>query len=260
MQRDIDHLLQIARCSDFTTRFALRAVSGHCRSLVDQKLITLDALNFLLTETIYDDPDRDWQGPCSSAYYTRCRLNPDNVVEMWRRSMLYGTALPDNVVERWRRSIPHDVLRLTSSRLSHILAFKGPVLTQADPLDPGQPQRVWCEIEAMTVLASLQEVAQVWRTWVQDWIHAVYVWHDHTEEEERRRCRERSQQFLRAMGNAQCLMQVLVSRHKIAFTYLHVKLKGTFVKDGEYIAEHRRIFFEPPGHGGEILPTGHWLL
>ena len=88
----------------------------------------------------------------------------------------------------------------------------------------GAAKEVWWEIADMPVLTSMPEVAQAWRAWLAD-----SVWNTECN-----------------VGSVLCLMQILVNRHHMTFTFLHAKLLGEFVKDHGPIAEIRQIFYEEP--------------
>ena len=81
----------------------------------------------------------------------------------------------------------------------------------------------------MPVLTSMPEVAQAWRAWLEDM-------------EEEAIAMPLCQEHRVHVGSVLCLMQILVNRHHMTFTFLHAKLFGEFVKDHLPIAEIRQIF------------------
>ena len=212
MELDIEHILGAARTLDFPALLPLRGTCKTIRFLVDHQLATVNALDTAL-RTLRSG--FFWQPPCS--FYINGLPQ-------------YGTWNDDNSVSQWFESLPEEcaegLMPFTSAILLRILNFKGPVV-----LLGGAAKEVWWEIADMPVLTSMPEVAQAWRAWLEDMeeneaialrIHRVHV------------------------GSVLCLMQILVNRHHMTFTFLHAKLFGEFVKDHLPIAEIRQIFYEEP--------------
>ena len=212
MEFDIEHILGAARTLDFPALLPLRGTCKTIRFLVDHQLATVNALDTAL-RTLRSG--FFWQPPCS----LYINFLPQ-----------YGTWNDDNYVSQWFESLPDEcgegLMPFTSAILSRILNFKGPAV-----LLGGAAKEVWWEIADMPVLTSMPEVAQAWRAWLEDMeeneaialrIHRVHV------------------------GSVLCLMQILVNRHHMTFTFLHAKLLGEFVKDHGPIAEIRQIFYEEP--------------
>ena len=212
MELDIEHILGAARTLDFPALLPLRGTCKTIRFLVDHQLATVNALDTAL-RTLRSG--FFWQPPCS--FYINGLPQ-------------YGTWNDDNYVSQWCESLPDEcgegLMPFTSAILSRILNFKGPAV-----LLGGAAKEVWWEIADMPVLTSMPEVAQAWRAWLEDMeeneaialrIHRVHV------------------------GSVLCLMQILVNRHHMTFTFLHAKLLGEFVKDHGPIAEIRQIFYEEP--------------
>ena len=212
MELDIEHILGAARTLDFPALLPLRGTCKTIRFLVDHQLATVNALDTALRTLC---SGFFWQPPCS--FYINGLPQ-------------YGTWNDDNSVSQWFESLPEEcaegLMPFTSAILSRILNFKGPVV-----LLGGAAKEVWWEIADMPVLTSMPEVAQAWRAWLEDMeeseaialrIHRVHV------------------------GSVLCLMQILVNRHHMTFTFLHAKLLGEFVKDHGPIAEIRQIFYEEP--------------
>ena len=194
MELDIEHILGAARTLDFPALLPLRGTCKTIRFLVDHQLATVNALDTAL-RTLRSG--FFWQPPCS--FYINGLPQ-------------YGTWNDDNYVSQWCESLPDEcgegLMPFTSAILSRILNFKGPAV-----LLGGAAKEVWWEIADMPVLTSMPEVAQAWRAWLEDMeeneaialrIHRVHV------------------------GSVLCLMQILVNRHHMTFTFLHAKLLGEF--------------------------------
>ena len=212
MELDIEHILGAARTLDFPALLPLRRTCKTIRFLVDHQLATVNALDTAL-RTLRSG--FFWQPPCS----LYINFLPQ-----------YGTWNDDNYVSQWFESLPEEcaegLMPFTSAILLRILNFKGPVV-----LLGGAAKEVWWEITDMPVLTSMPEVAQAWRAWREDmgWV-AMPLCQEHRVH----------------VGSVLCLMQILVNRHHMTFTFLHAKLLGEFVKDHGPIAEIRQIFYEEP--------------
>ena len=212
MELDIEHILGAARTLDFPALLPLRGTCKTIRFLVDHQLATVNALDTAL-RTLRSG--FFWQPPCS--FYINGLPQ-------------YGTWNDDNSVSQWFESLPEEcaegLMPFTSAILLRILNFKGPVV-----LLGGAAKEVWWEIADMPVLTSMPEVAQAWRAWREDmgWV-AMPLCQEHRVH----------------VGSVLCLMQILVNRHHMTFTFLHAKLLGEFVKDHGPIAEIRQIFYEEP--------------
>ena len=214
MELDIEHILGAARTLDFPALLPLRGTCKTIRFLVDHQLATVNALDTAL-RTLRSG--FFWQPPCS----LYINFLPQ-----------YGTWNDDNYVSQWFESLPDEcgegLMPFTSAILSRILNFKGPAV-----LLGGAAKEVWWEIADMPVLTSMPEVAQAWRAWLEDM-------------EEEAIAMSLCQEHRVHMGSVLCLMQILVNRHHMTFTFLHAKLLGEFVKDHGPIAEIRQIFYEEP--------------
>ena len=235
MELDIEHLLGAARTLDFPALLPLRGTCKTIRFLVDHQLATVNALDTALRTLC---SGFFWQPPCS--FYINSLPQ-------------YGTWNDDNSVSQWFESLPEEcaegLMPFTSAILSRILNFKGPVV-----LLGGAAKEVWWEIADMPVLTSMPEVAQAWHAWLEGI------------EEDRTRMSHLAplgpgfndaltdiavsqawgEEIRAHVAAARCLMQILVNRHHMTFTFLHAKLIGEFVKDYGPIAEIRQIFYEEP--------------
>ena len=241
MKLDIEHILGVGGKLDFPTLLPLRGACREIRFLVDKHLATVNALDAAL-RMVGESELADsfgWQPPCF------CYINSlpnygtgaeDNAISQWVESLCEGYGDPEGCGE--------GLMPFTSTILSRILNFRGPVI-----LPDGSAEGVWCEIAAMPVFTSMPEVAQACSAFTAGararnelgvW---VIVAPSHM----------RSSQIITAyqeltmnMASVRCLMQILVCRHHLTFTFLHVKLLGDFVTDREPIAEIRQIFYEEP--------------